>query len=516
MDLIKLLDVANPKKIKDTLNILIENYENFGDRVQSIAAKAAEDSAAALAAGNEAKQIAQENTESLEQSIAAQDGVVAQAAEDSANAKQTAEEALAMIEQADARSQEATTLAEQAIATADEATATSELAMNVATEAKSTVDQAISTGVFGTFVHNSAGISLLHAHMTDDINAEDTEERFHVATPKLVRDALSESAAVLNAALEDKVDKIVGKGLSTNDYTTVEKQKLAGVEEGANNYVLPNEVVQDASYVHTDNNYTTSEKTKLAGLTNYDDTLLSNRVTAVEEKNTEQDASINQKLPLSGGTMTGNIDMNGNDLTNIKYLYDVHGNRAFGVGGNFYVIGNEETILGFLGLNDALSYNGRGLAFASDIENVETNYKAADAAIIESYEAADASTNEFLNEVNTELTSRINRNAQNITNNFNNLSGRDYIVAQGANYVRWNGGLQICWGFDGASLGDYQKIITLPMAYANTNYIVLGTPQTQGTDTWSFYASVESTTTFKWRNRSGALEMYWFAIGRWK
>ena len=202
MDLIKLLDVANPKKIKDTLNILIENYENFGDHVQGIADKAAEDSAAALAAGNEAKQIAQENTESLEQSIAAQDlkldnaiaaqdGVVSQAAEDSANAKQTAEEALAMIEQADARSQEATTLAEQAIATADEATATSELAMNVATEAKSSVDQALSTGVFGTFVHNTAGLSLLHAYMTDNVNAEDTDERFHVATPKLVRDALS-------------------------------------------------------------------------------------------------------------------------------------------------------------------------------------------------------------------------------------------------------------------------------------------------------------------------------------
>ena len=213
MDLIKLLDVDNPKKIKDTLNVLIANYENFGDRVQAIADSAAKDSAAALDAGNEAKQIAQENTESLEQSIiaqdtriteaivaqdlkldtaiAAQDAVVSQSAEASTSAKQTAEEALAMIEQADARSQEATALAEQAIAEAGEATATSELAMNVATEAKSSVDQALSTGVFGTFVHNPSGFSLLHAYMTDDINAEDTDERFHIATPKLVRDALS-------------------------------------------------------------------------------------------------------------------------------------------------------------------------------------------------------------------------------------------------------------------------------------------------------------------------------------
>lgn len=37
-----------------------------------------------------------------------------------------------------------------------------------------------------------------------------------------------------------KVDKVTGKGLSTNDYTTAEKQKLAGVEANANAYTLPN------------------------------------------------------------------------------------------------------------------------------------------------------------------------------------------------------------------------------------------------------------------------------------
>lgn len=40
-------------------------------------------------------------------------------------------------------------------------------------------------------------------------------------------------------ALNNKVDKIAGKGLSTEDYTTSEKSKLAGIEAGANNYVHP-------------------------------------------------------------------------------------------------------------------------------------------------------------------------------------------------------------------------------------------------------------------------------------
>lgn len=35
------------------------------------------------------------------------------------------------------------------------------------------------------------------------------------------------------------VRKETGKGLSTNDYTSEEKAKLAGVAAGANNYVLP-------------------------------------------------------------------------------------------------------------------------------------------------------------------------------------------------------------------------------------------------------------------------------------
>ena len=33
---------------------------------------------------------------------------------------------------------------------------------------------------------------------------------------------------------DNKVDKVTGKGLSTNDYTTVEKNKLAGIDTGAN------------------------------------------------------------------------------------------------------------------------------------------------------------------------------------------------------------------------------------------------------------------------------------------
>lgn len=42
----------------------------------------------------------------------------------------------------------------------------------------------------------------------------------------------------VNTALSNKVDKVSGKGLSTNDYTTTEKNKLAEIAEGANKTVV--------------------------------------------------------------------------------------------------------------------------------------------------------------------------------------------------------------------------------------------------------------------------------------
>ena len=50
---------------------------------------------------------------------------------------------------------------------------------------------------------------------------------------------------IINSALANKVDKVSGKGLSTNDYTTEEKNKLAGIAAGANAYTLPTATASD-------------------------------------------------------------------------------------------------------------------------------------------------------------------------------------------------------------------------------------------------------------------------------
>lgn len=65
----------------------------------------------------------------------------------------------------------------------------------------------------------------------------------NITVPTKTSDLTNDSDLATNASvdtkLEDKVDKVSGKGLSTNDYTTAEKTKLAGIAEGANNYSHP-------------------------------------------------------------------------------------------------------------------------------------------------------------------------------------------------------------------------------------------------------------------------------------
>lgn len=55
---------------------------------------------------------------------------------------------------------------------------------------------------------------------------------------KTVSDAVDTAKTELQGNIDNKVDKVDGKGLSTNDYTTTEKTKLAGIADGAQANVI--------------------------------------------------------------------------------------------------------------------------------------------------------------------------------------------------------------------------------------------------------------------------------------
>lgn len=78
--------------------------------------------------------------------------------------------------------------------------------------------------------------------VVDKVNAMIKDAPEAMDTFKEISDYLATHATeydALMAATSNKVDKVEGKGLSTNDYTAADKKKLDGIAEGANKYVHP-------------------------------------------------------------------------------------------------------------------------------------------------------------------------------------------------------------------------------------------------------------------------------------
>ena len=77
--------------------------------------------------------------------------------------------------------------------------------------------------------------------LQDGISASElTNGTYTVSLPNnLTKNDTFVVQSVQNEINNNKVDKVSGKGLSTNDYTTTEKNKLAGIENGANKYTHP-------------------------------------------------------------------------------------------------------------------------------------------------------------------------------------------------------------------------------------------------------------------------------------
>lgn len=90
------------------------------------------------------------------------------------------------------------------------------------------------------------------------------------------------------------------------------------------------------------------------------------------------------------------------------------------------------------------------------------------------------------------------------------------VEETGEGYVKYSDGTMFCYGFDDNVLSGYMKTITLPKPYKDTNYSVVVTPTAQGSDTYSFYAKVDTTSAFTVRNRSNAQGIMWQTIGKWR
>lgn len=88
---------------------------------------------------------------------------------------------------------------------------------------------------------DQAGVDIKEAHnaLIDQLELNSSASNIGARNTQLGNSTVQTELDLLNTKIANKVDKTSGKQLSTEDFTTEEKTKLAGITEGANNYVLP-------------------------------------------------------------------------------------------------------------------------------------------------------------------------------------------------------------------------------------------------------------------------------------
>ena len=88
---------------------------------------------------------------------------------------------------------------------------------------------------------DQAGVDIKEAHnaLIEQLESEVSAESLGAKDTNGEKTTVQAELEIIRASVNERVEKVEGKQLSTEDYTTEDKTKLASIAEGANNYVLP-------------------------------------------------------------------------------------------------------------------------------------------------------------------------------------------------------------------------------------------------------------------------------------
>ena len=286
----------DPMVILGKLNEVIANLETLNSTINASDSKA-----------NEALQKAIQAVADATQALSVANGIDGKATQALANAIEavsTANTALSESNTALSTANTAISTANTALSSANSAVETAENALGTAESAETKADTAITTanGAKTTAEGIDAKATTALANSQTAVSTANTAEtkaqealdqvvtglgtKVYRDTQLLVsldikpiEDDIADNTTAITALQNGKVDKVAGKQLSTEDYTTAEKTKLAGLynyndtQVKADITALQNgKVDKVAGKQLSTEDFTTAEKNKLAGLNNYDDT----------------------------------------------------------------------------------------------------------------------------------------------------------------------------------------------------------------------------------------------------
>lgn len=269
-----------------TQRLLIEkSFNEVGETIPIISIKSLlDDMAETLVIAKDAKTVANEAKSQVIQAVEASENAVSQVEDAVANANQAVQsstDAVAVANQAKDVAQTATATSSEAMTQADGAKALSTQATTDATKAKTDASTALSTANsakstaesvesrFNELTEGNTNDEVIQARTDDEGTPYATlKARLdHEATSRKTADAQTLADAKsytdtkvgnvdlsalatkseLTEALATKVNTVEGKGLSTNDYTTAEQNKLKGIAEGATKTIVEDSVASTST-----------------------------------------------------------------------------------------------------------------------------------------------------------------------------------------------------------------------------------------------------------------------------
>ena len=178
-----------------------------------------------------------------------------------------------------------------------------------------------------------------------------------------------EFMTLIKSLLNNKVDKVNGKGLSTNDYTTTEKNKLAGIAEKANNYSLPPASSSTRGGVKT--GFSSSGKNYAVQLSNEEKMYVNVPWTDTDNNTWKANSSSSEGYVASGKSQPNKV-----------WKTDANGNPAWRDDANTTYGAASQSSSGLMSANDkkkldgiASGANAYSLPLASDVRGgVKTGY----------------------------------------------------------------------------------------------------------------------------------------------